>query len=190
MTEGGSMVRVVVVGDGPAGLSAALFLAKTGHDVTVYAQDGTAMHYAQLRNYLGIPDIHGSEFQRIAREQVEGFGADVREAEVTALATDGAAFVVTAGEEESRADYLILAGSKACQRLADELGARRRDDGGVEVDTEYRTSVDRVYAVGRVARMERSQAIISAGAGATAALDILAREEGEDVHDWDSPPQD
>jgi thioredoxin reductase len=47
-----------------------------------------------------------------------------------------------------------------------------------------------VYVVGRLARPNRSQAIISAGAGAAAALDILSREAGEDVHDWDSPPKD
>jgi hypothetical protein len=38
--------------------------------------------------------------------------------------------------------------------------------------------------------MERSQAIISAGDGARAALDILSREAGKDVRDWDSPPKD
>jgi thioredoxin reductase (NADPH) len=41
-----------------------------------------------------------------------------------------------------------------------------------------------------VARPDRSQAIISAGAGAVAALDILSREAGRDVHDWDSPSKD
>jgi thioredoxin reductase len=50
--------------------------------------------------------------------------------------------------------------------------------------------MDRVYAVGRSARPERSQAIISAGAGATAALDILAREAGKNVTDWDSSADD
>jgi hypothetical protein len=50
--------------------------------------------------------------------------------------------------------------------------------------------MDRVYVVGRSARPERSQAIISAGAGAAAALDILAAEAGKNVTDWDSPPND
>ena len=58
------------------------------------------------------------------------------------------------------------------------------------VNREYASSMDRVYAVGRSARPERSQAIISAGAGATAALDILAREAGKNVTDWDSPADD
>jgi thioredoxin reductase (NADPH) len=62
------MTRTVVVGDGPGGLSAALFLAKNGHTVTVYGQDQTPMHHAHLRNYLGLPDISGSDFQAVARE--------------------------------------------------------------------------------------------------------------------------
>jgi thioredoxin reductase len=183
------MAKVVVIGDGPAGLSAALFLARSDHDVVVYAQDATAMHYAQLHNYLGIPDISGTDFQRVAREQVLAHGADLREDEVTAAESLGDAFAVrTRDGDEERADYLVLAGGKQTQQLATSLGAQK-SEGEVPVDTEYRTTVDRVYAVGRVARPNRSQAVISAGAGATAALDILAREAGKDVTDWDSPPE-
>ncbi|MDX1450561.1 MAG: thioredoxin reductase, partial [Acidimicrobiia bacterium] len=60
----------------------------------------------------------------------------------------------------------------------------------IVVDRDYRSSLDRVYVVGRSARPERSQAIISAGAGATAAVDILAVEAGKNIQDWDSPPED
>jgi thioredoxin reductase len=58
------VARIIIVGDGPGGLSAALFLAKNGHTVTVYGQDKTAMHYAHISNYLGIPEIAGSEFNK------------------------------------------------------------------------------------------------------------------------------
>ena len=68
---------VVIVGDGPGGLSAALFLAKMGKQVAVYGQDNTAMHAALLKNYLGIVEMTGTEFQEIARAQVKQFGAQV-----------------------------------------------------------------------------------------------------------------
>jgi thioredoxin reductase (NADPH) len=184
------VVKVIVVGDGPAGLSAALLLAKNDVDTIVFAQDGTAMHYAEVHNYLGIPQVDGSEFQRIARDQVAAHGAVLREeqvAEVSASA-EGIAIRTEDGAEEA-ADYLVLAAGKPGQRLAEQLGAERADRGLV-VDREQRTTVDRVYAAGRVTRMERSQAIISAGDGARAALDILSREAGKDIHDWDSPPQE
>lgn len=186
------MATIAVIGDGPAGLSAALFLAKNDHEVTVYGQDATAMHYAELHNYLGIDVMHGSAFQEKARDQVASFGASLVDAEVTEVAADddGDGFTVTTdGGDRATADYLVLAAAKQGGRLAEQLGIEA-GKGGVEVDTEHRTSVDRVYAVGRLARPDRSQAIISAGAGATAALDILSREAGTDVHDWDSPDDD
>lgn len=181
------MAVVSIIGDGPAGLSAALFLAKNGHDAVVYGQDESAMHYALLRNYLGIDEEPGSDFQRRAREQIARHGAELRDEKVTEVRGDDGGFVVvTEDGGEGRADYLVLAAAKPGVELVKQLGIDT-DRAGVEVDTEYRSAVDRVYIVGRLARPNRSQAIISAGAGATAALDILAREAGKDVTDWDTP---
>lgn len=181
------MARVIVVGDGPAGLSAALFIARSDHQVVVYAQDETAMHYALVHNYLGIDEIGGTDFQERARRQVVDAGAEIIGHKVTGIERDGDAFaVVVDGGDSDRGDYIVLAGGKTSQALAGAVGAER-DGGRVVVDTEYATTVDRLYAVGRVARPNRSQAVISAGAGATAALDILSREGGRDVTDWDSP---
>jgi len=62
--KGYIMADVLIVGDGPAGLSAALFLAKNDMSVTVFGQDTTPMHKAMLYNYLGIPEMTGSDFQK------------------------------------------------------------------------------------------------------------------------------
>jgi thioredoxin reductase (NADPH) len=181
---------VIVIGDGPAGLSAALLPAKNDVDTVVFAQDDTAMHHAEVHNYLGIPQIGGTAFQRLAREQVAEQGAVLREEQVTGVSATGDGFAVrTAEGAEETGDYVVLAAGKPGQALAEALGAERAERGLV-VDREQRTSVDRVYAAGRITRMERSQAIISAGDGARAALDILSREAGKDVHDWDSPPKE
>ncbi len=181
------MAKTIIVGDGPGGLSAALFLAKSGHEAVVYGRDETAMHYAHLHNYLGLPDTGGTRFQEVARAQAAGHGAVLRATGVDAVEPAGERFAVRPEDgDEEHADYIILAGAQDSHRLAEALGAERTQR-GVRVDTEYRTTVDRVYAVGRAARVNRSQAIISAGAGATAALDILAREAGKDVVDWDTP---
>lgn len=182
------MSRVIVVGDGPGGLSAALFLAKNGHEVTVFGQDKTAMNYAYLYNYLGIPEIDGTNFQGIARRQVRGFGAEIRDEEVSSVAVNGIIEVVTdSGSYES--DYLVLTEGKSPE-LARSLGVDEDESGAIVVDRDMRSSVDKVYVVGRSVRPTRSQAIISAGAGAVAAVDILAREAGEDVQDWDTPPKE
>jgi thioredoxin reductase (NADPH) len=182
------MASISIVGDGPGGLSAALFLAKNGHEVTVFGQDKTAMNFAYLYNYLGIPEIAGDEFQKIARQQVQQVGATLLDEEVTSVTPDGRLQVSTAsGEFES--DYLILTEGKNPE-LARSLGVAEDDLGAIVVDSNYMSSIDRVYVLGRSVRPTRSQAIISAGAGAVAALDILAREEGKDFQDWDSPPKE
>lgn len=181
------MAAITIVGDGPAGLSAALFLAKNDHDVVVYGQDETAVHYAHLHNYLGAPDVVGSEFQQRARDQVRGHGADLVDARVSAIDRDGDGFVVSTEDGAERAsDHVIVAGAKPSRSLLEGLGAEI-GDGAPVVDEHYRTTVGGVYAVGRVARPHRSQAIISAGAGAVAALDIMSRLAGQDVTDWDTP---
>lgn len=182
------MARVIIVGDGPGGLSAALFLAKNGQEVTVFGQDKTAMNFAYLYNYLGLPEIDGKEFQRVARGQVTAVGATLIDAEVTAAVINGV-FTVTTETGSYESDYLVLTEGKKPE-LAASIGVAVDETGAIVVDADNRSSVDKVYVVGRSVRPTRSQAIISAGAGAVAALDILAREEGKDVQDWDSPPKD
>ena len=76
--------------------------------------------------------------------------------------------------------------------IAQSLGIQvaAGEDDVVPVDQNGRTSIENIYVIGRSARPTRSQAIISAGDGAAAALDILSKIEGRDVQDWDSPPKD
>lgn len=185
------MSDVIVIGDGPGGLSAALFLAKGGLAVTVYGQDKTAMHWALVKNYLGLPEIHGSEFQRIARAQVEALGARLVDGRVESVAKSADGFEVTLESgEKARARFVVLNEGKV-PRLAVQLGvAGAEGTSGVTVDLNGRTSVEGAYAVGRLVRPERSQAIISAGDGAAVALDILSTVRGAPVQDWDSPPKD
>ena len=183
------MADVVIVGDGPGGLSAALFLAKNGQDVTVLGQDKTSMHYAMLYNYLGIMEITGTEFQRIAREQVQNFGATILDQQVTAVERTGTGFQVTTESGESvSGKYLVIGEGKALD-LAKSLGLPTTDR-GVEVDRNFRTAIEGLYFVGRSTEIPRSQAIISAGNGAVAALDILSTEKGKDFNDFDTPPKD
>lgn len=182
-------MSTIVIGDGPGGLSAALFLAKNETPVTVFGTDDTAMHHAYLYNYLGIPEIAGSEFQTIARGQVEAVGGVIREERVASVAKSNGGFAVTTEDgETAEAQFLILTEGRSPD-LAQSIGLESGDD-GIATDRDGRTSIDGIYVVGRSTRPRRSQAIISAGHGAAAALDILSRLAGKDVQDWDTPPKD
>ena len=178
------MSDVLIVGDGPAGLSAALFLAKNEMSVKVFGQDQTLMHKAMVYNYLGIPEITGSEFQKIGRQQVEKFGAELLGSEVSGVEKGEGGFTVhTDDGARHEGTYLILATGPS-NPLAESLGISKGDEGLVS-DRSGRTDVDGLYVVGWSTRLKKIQAIISAGDGACAALDILSARAGEDMHDFD-----
>jgi thioredoxin reductase len=71
--------------------------------------------------------------------------------------------------------------------LAEGLGCAHTNEGIVDVDVTMETSVDNAYATGAMVRAEEWQAVISAGDGAAAALNILTKENGEHFHDFDVP---
>lgn len=186
----GGMKDAIVIGDGPGGLSAALFLAKNGMNVVVFGQDKTAMHAALLKNYLGIGEILGSDFQKIARKQVTDCGGEIREERIAGVEkVDGGFAVTVEGGETVTGRHLILSEGKG-PRLATQLGLEHNEETGITTDKNAHTKIDGVYVVGRSARPGRSQAIISAGDGAAAAIDILSRRDGTNFSDWDSPPED
>jgi thioredoxin reductase len=180
------MTQVTVIGGGPAGLSAALFTAKNGLETTVYDTDETWMHKAHLFNYLGIDSMDGTEFMDASREQVEGFGVEILDLEVTDVSHDRDAFLVETDGDERDADYVVLA-TGADRSLAESLGCGFTDEDVVDVDVTMETTVEDAYATGAMVRAEEWQAVISAGDGAAAALNILTKEKGEHFHDFDTP---
>ena len=178
------MSSVAIVGGGAAGLSAGLFTSKNGLETTIFDTDDTWLHSAHLFNYLGIGSIGGSEFLDIGRQQVRDFGAELHDAEVTAVSNDGG-FTLETEAGSYDADYVVLA-TGAHRSLAAELDCAFADD-VVDVDVTMETSVENVYATGAMVRAEEWQAVISAGDGAAAALNILTKERGEHFHDFDTP---
>lgn len=181
------MSEVHIVGGGPAGLSAALFTAKNGLDTTVYDTDETWMHKAHLFNYPGIGSIDGSNFMDTLREQVDDFGVDRNpDTSVDAVESTDRGFTIRTDDDEFEATYVVLA-TGANRDLAEDLGCALTDDGVVDVDVTMETSIEDAYATGAMVRAEEWQAVISAGDGAAAALNILTKERGEHFHDFDTP---
>jgi len=181
------MTDVIVVGGGAAGLSAGLFAAKNDLDTEIFDTDETWLHKAHLFNYLGIRSMDGSVFLQRAREQATAdHGANLNEdEEVESVSKDDGTFHVETSEGEYESDYLVLA-TGANRDLAEELGCEFDGD-VVDVDVDMETSVENAYATGAMVRDQEWQAVISAGDGAAAALDLLSKEKGEHYHDFDVP---
>jgi thioredoxin reductase len=190
------MPTVAIVGGGPAGLSAGLFTAKNDLDTLIFDTDETWLHKAHLYNYLGIEEVGGEAFLETAREQVENFDADLRVGEeVTGVQKTGngnagetgdGGFTLATDDGEYDADYVVFA-TGTDTSLPEELGCETTDGGLVDVDLNMRTSVENAYAVGSMIRDQKWEAVISAGDGGAAALQILSTEAGEPVHDFDTP---
>ena len=180
---------VVVIGDGPTGLTAALYLSKNGMGVHVLGDDKTPMHKAELHNHPGAPGATGSEVIHTTRQQVIDFGGRIHLQRAIGAQLVGERYhISTEAGDIFTGRYLVLAGGRN-RHLAEILGVEIVDR-AVKIDIHGRTDHDRIYAGGNMAR-GITQAVISMGDGAAIALDILTREKGEPFHDYDvvAPPR-
>ena len=105
------MYDALVVGAGPAGLSAALILGRCRRRVVVFDRGGHRNAPARaLHGFLSRDGIKPMELVRLGREELEPYGVDIRDVEIVDAATAGDDFeVVTAGGERVRGRTLVLA---------------------------------------------------------------------------------
>jgi len=91
---GSREVDCAIVGGGPAGLSAAVNMARMRRSVLVVDdRDGRSLWSQTNRNYLGFPDgIPAAEIRRQGRRQAANYGARFLRGRVTGAARDGDVF--------------------------------------------------------------------------------------------------
>ena len=105
--------KLVIIGAGPAGLTAALYAARADLNPMVFEgvhAGGQLMITTDVENYPGFPDgILGPELMDKFRKQTEKFGTRLRQVDVTEVDFSERPFKINVGADEYTADAVIIA---------------------------------------------------------------------------------
>ncbi|MCM1570047.1 MAG: FAD-dependent oxidoreductase [Roseburia sp.] len=180
MESKGNLYDVVVIGGGPAGLTAALYLARAKYRVLVMEKEkfgGQITITSEIVNYPGVEFASGKELTDTMRMQAEDFGAAFLLTTVTSIEADKDIKIIkTANGEEYQTLGIVLAVG-ASPRKVGFKGEKEHQGRGVAYcatcDGEFFTGRDVLVVGGGFAAVEESMFLTKYAKKVT----IIVREE-------------
>ena len=113
--------QLIIVGGGPAGLSAGLYASRSKLDALLIEKAGLGgqiLNAEMVENYPGFPQgISGSELGALIAQQATKYGLPTAFAEVQGIEIRGGEKIVSTSEGEYRAKAVIIAGGSEYSKL-------------------------------------------------------------------------
>lgn len=103
---------VIIIGGGPAGLSAALNIRARGRTAAVVSnplEENPLWKAERVENYLGLPALSGAELLTAFRRHAEAAGAEFREGKALSALRSGEDWYVSVGSDMLQAKAVVLA---------------------------------------------------------------------------------
>jgi thioredoxin reductase (NADPH) len=124
IAEENQVQKVIIIGSGCAGLTAAIYSARADLQPLVldgYEPGGQLALTTMVENFPGFPDgILGPELIENARKQAQRFGTEFRAGAVTSVELSRRPFTIVAGKETYQTEALIIAAGASARMLGIE----------------------------------------------------------------------
>lgn len=126
------MYDVIIIGAGPAGISASLYLKRANINVLIISKGYGALEKAsKIENYYGLNEvISGKELFNIGTNQAKRLGIEIVEDEVTGISLEESLFTVVTANREYIASKVILA-TGASRRIPNIKGIKEYEGKGI-----------------------------------------------------------